>query len=71
MKLGYDITIGDYILISWMPTNPYAQNVTYRLGITDDVTGDLVLGRIQMGEKTAYKLDTTFLPEGRQCKLKI
>lgn len=71
IHLPAEITLGDYILISWTASNPFAPNVTYRLSVGTSAGSDNVIAWTDMGDQDNYALDSTQLPEDQICHVNV
>jgi hypothetical protein len=71
IRLPDEITLGEFILVSWTPSNPFAPNLTYRFCVGTSAGNDDVVGWTGMGEQTTYALDTTLLPENQTCHVTV
>ncbi|MGE0087555.1 MAG: DUF1566 domain-containing protein [Desulfococcaceae bacterium] len=71
LHLPAEITLGDYILITWTSSNPFAPNVTYRFSVGTSAGSDNVIAWTDMGEQDNYALDSTRLPDNQTCYVNV
>lgn len=71
IHLQTEAVFGEYILITWTPSNPFAPNVTYRFSAGTSAGSDNLIAWSDTGEQTSYALDTTVLTENQTCYVNI
>ncbi len=61
IRLANEIVAGDAALVLWTPSNPFAQNVSYRFSVGTTEGGDDAINWTDMGVATDFSLDTSLL----------